>query len=41
MKFKQEFEFQEYITFEFAKMQISGKFGRDYTVHYTTRDKVE
>ncbi|HSO88413.1 MAG TPA: hypothetical protein VLQ91_17805 [Draconibacterium sp.] len=30
--FKHEFEFEEYITFEVAKMQNSDKFGMDHLV---------
>ena len=41
LKFKHEFEGEEYITFEVAKMQNPDKFGRDYTVYCTTREEVE
>ena len=41
LKFKHEYEGEEYITFEVAKMQNPDKFGRDYTVYCTTREEVE
>ena len=41
LKFKHEFEGEEYIRFEVAKMQNPDKFGRDYTVYCTTREDVE
>ena len=40
LKFKNEYEDEEYISFEVAKMQNPDKFGRDYTVYCTTREKV-
>jgi hypothetical protein len=41
MKFVHEYEGEDYITFEVAKMQNPDKFGRDYTVYCTTREEVE
>ena len=41
LKFKHEFEGEEYITFEAAKLQNPDKFGRDLTVYCTTREEVE
>jgi hypothetical protein len=41
MKFIHEYEGEDYITFEVAKMQNSDKFGRDYTVYCTIREEVE
>jgi len=41
LKFKHEFEGEEYITFEVAKMQNPDKFGREYTVYCTTREEIE
>lgn len=41
LKFKHEFEGEEYISFEVAKMQNPDKFGREYTVYCTTREDVE
>lgn len=41
LKFKHEYEGEEYIRFEVAKMQNPDKFGRDYTVYCTTSEVVE
>lgn len=41
LKFKHEFEGEEYITFEVAKMQNPDKFGRDYTVYCVTTEEVK
>ena len=41
MKFIHEYEGEDYITFEVAKMQSPDKFGRDYTLYCTTREEVE
>lgn len=39
-KFKHEFEGEEYITFEVAKMQQPDKFGRTHTAYVSTREEV-
>lgn len=39
MKFKHEFEGNEYITFEVAKMQDVDKFGRTHTAYVSTREE--
>jgi hypothetical protein len=39
-KFKHEFEGEEYISFEVAKMQQPDKFGRTHTAYVSTREKV-
>ena len=41
LKFKHEYEGEEYITFEVAKMKQPDKFNRSYTVYCTTREEVE
>jgi len=41
MKFAYNYENDEYVTFEVAKMQNPDKFGRDHTVYCTTQEKVE
>ena len=41
LKFKREFEGEEYITFEVAKLQNPDKFGRDYTVYCITSEEAE
>jgi len=41
LKFKREFDGEEYITFEVAKMQSPDKFGRDYTVYCVTTEEVK
>jgi hypothetical protein len=41
LKFKHEFEGEEYITFEVAKMKEPDKFGRGYTVYCTTIEETE
>ena len=38
LKYKHEFEGDEYVTFEVAKMQNPDKFGREYTVYCTTKE---
>ena len=40
-KFIHDYESEEYVKFEVAKMQNPDKFGRDYTVYRTTREEVE
>lgn len=39
-KFKHEYEGNEYITFEVAKMQQSDKWGRTHTAYVSTREKI-
>jgi phage protein D len=41
LKYKHEFEGEEYVTFEVAKMQNPDKFGREYTVYCTTKEETE
>jgi hypothetical protein len=41
MKFIHEYEGEDYITFEVAKMQSPDKFGREYTVYCTTKEETE
>ena len=41
LKFKHEFEGEEYITFEVAKMQNPNKFRSDNTGYCTTRKEIE
>ena len=41
LNFKYEFEGEEYVTFEVAKMQNADQFGRDHTVYCTTKEDVE
>ena len=38
LKHKHEFEGNEYITFEVAKMKQADNFGRTHTAYVTTRD---
>jgi hypothetical protein len=40
LKFKHEFEGNEYITFEVAKMQKADNYNRTHTVYVTTREEV-
>jgi hypothetical protein len=41
MKFVHEYEGEQYITFEVAKMKQQDKFGRDYTVYCTTKEETQ
>ena len=41
LKFKHEFEGQEYITLEVAKMQQADKFGRTHTAYVTILEETE
>ena len=41
LKFKHEFEGEEYITFEVAKMKQPDKFNRSYTLYCTTMEQAE
>ena len=41
LKYKHEFEGDDYVTFEVAKMQNPDKFGREYTVYCTTKETEE
>jgi hypothetical protein len=41
LKFKHEYEGEEYVTFEVAKMKQPDKFNRSYTVYCTTIEEVE
>lgn len=41
LKYKHEFEGEEYVTFEVAKMQNPDRFGREYTVYCTTKEETE
>ena len=40
-KFKHEFEGQEYITLEVAKMQQADKFGRTHTAYISSREETQ
>lgn len=40
LKFKHEYEGEEYVSFEVAKMQQPDQYGRDYTVYCTTTEEV-
>ena len=39
LKFKHEFEGNEYITFEVAKMQKADNYNRSHTAYITTREE--
>ena len=41
LKYKHEFEGQDYITLEVAKMQQADKFGRTHTAYVTIREETE
>jgi hypothetical protein len=41
LEHKHEFEGNEYITFEVAKMQNVDKFGRSHTAYVSTREETE
>lgn len=40
MNFVYDYDGEDYITFEVAKMQAADKFGRDHTVYCTTTEEV-